>query len=371
MAEKPLMKDGINKDAIERIATALLSVYPGFAARDFQKDCLHQLDTLELKQRIHHIISVLAKYLPDDFTQTAPLLIATKAHWNYGNPDDALRGFAAWPLIDYVGVHGLGHPQLSLDTLKELTSLFSAEFAIQPFMTQHFDITYSYLMKWCEHEDEHIRRLVSEGSRPRLPWGLRLQQFCEDPTPLIPLLEKLKNDQSEYVRRSVANNLNDISKDHPELVISTCKRWQQDASKETQWVIKHATRTLVKAGHPDVFSLLGFTRKPKVSIQSFKADKKVSLGEVLDFGFSLTSMSKKSQKLVIDYAIHHAKANGKTSAKVFKLKTLSLPAGDSITLNKKHPFKQITTRKYYSGKHSVEILINGTPYKKADFMLEV
>lgn len=371
MSDIVLLKDGINKNAIKRIATALLSVYPDFASKAFQQACLNGLDSLELKERVHHIITILGKFLPDNFIETAPLLCAIKTHWNHQHPEDALQGFTAWPIIDYVSVYGINHPELALETLKHLTSLFSAEFAIQVFIMQHFDITYPYLEKWCTDNDEHVRRLVSEGTRSRLPWGLRQKQFCVDPSPILPLLERLNNDNSQYVRRSVANNLNDISKDHPQLVIAICQNWKQNASKETLWIIKHATRTLIKSGHQDVFRLLGYTAQPQLNLTSLQTNKEIQLGNHFHFSFKLCSNSKQTQTLVIDYAIHHAKANGKITIKVFKLKNITLLAGESITLSKKHPFKKINTRTYYTGKHSLEILINGKPYKKADFLLEV
>jgi 3-methyladenine DNA glycosylase AlkC len=369
MAEKTLMKDGINKDSIQCIANAFAKVLPTFDTKSFTKTANHSLQTLELKERVHHIIAALHQHLPQDFKKTAPVLKKLRQHWA---PNKNASAFTAWPVIDYVGIHGIQHPELALPVLKELTPLFTAEFAIRPFLLNHFDITYQHLLKWCHDDDEHVRRLVSEGSRPRLPWGPRLPFFCNDPALILPLLSQLKNDQSDYVRRSVANNLNDISRDNPQIAIATCLAWQNQATKETQWIIRHATRSLVKAGHPEVLSLLGYTASPKIKMSNLNiADNDIRLGENLFIDFCVTSTAREDQRLVIDYAIHHVKANGSTSAKVFKLKSLTLPASKSITLQKKHAFQKITTRQYYSGQHTLEILINGKPSGRIDFGLTV
>jgi 3-methyladenine DNA glycosylase AlkC len=370
MAEQRLMKDGLGAAAVERIAESFVRIMPGFSKQKFINDALSELQALELKGRVRHIINVLNTYLPDDFAKTAETLIRLKPNWIPGDPDDNLSGFAAWPIIDYVGEHGLDHPKKALEVLKELTSMFSAEFAIRPFIIEHFELTFQTLDKWCTDPDEHVRRLVSEGSRPRLPWGQQLPQFIEDPAPVFHLLEKLKDDPSEYVRRSVANNLNDISKDHPEAVIACCKRWKMNASPERQWIIRHATRTLVKAGHPEVFGLLGYTENPKLAFKRLNVSPKaIQLGEFIEFSFQLQSTSSKTQTIVIDYAIHHMKANGQTSPKVFKFRTLKIAPGETIELIKRHAIKPITTRKYYSGEHAVEILINGKTFGRVGFTL--
>jgi 3-methyladenine DNA glycosylase AlkC len=237
---------------------------------------------------------------------------------------------------------------------------------------QHTELTLQRLEHWCRDPDEHVRRLVSEGTRPRLPWGPRLPQFIADPSPVFRLLEKLKDDPGEYVRRSVANNLNDISKDHPEAVIACCRRWQKTPTKERSWVIRHATRTLVKAGHPDIFGLLGYTEDPCIKLLSMNvAPKKVRLGDPLQFSLKLKSESKSIQTVVVDYAVHHIKATGKTNAKVFKFRTLEMAPGETVALAKRHTIKLITTRKYYPGKHAIEILINGKTFGKSGFTLSV
>jgi 3-methyladenine DNA glycosylase AlkC len=370
MAENRLMKDGLGKEAIQRISEALEKAFPALSKASFEKAALNGIEKLELKDRVRHLIEVLHQFLPDDFPTTAKILTDSRDNWDLGDPNDNLAGFAAWPIIDYIGEYGLDYPQESLQALKQLTPMFSAEFAIRPFLIHHTDLSLETILKWTTDPAEHIRRLVSEGSRPRLPWGQQLPLFIQDPAPVLNLLEKLKDDPSEYVRRSVANNLNDISKDHPDKVIDCCRRWKKDASPERQWIIRHATRSLVKAGHPQIFGLLGYTENPKLDFQFLEVSPQtINLGEYIEFGFQLQSNSSKPQTIVIDYAIHHVKANGKTSPKVFKFRTLKIAPEETVRLVKKHAIKLITTRKYYSGEHTVEILINGQPYGRTPFML--
>lgn len=370
MSEQKAMKAGLSVDAVTRISNVLLAIDNKFPARQFADDALKGLELLELKQRVEHLIGVLADYLPDDFEQAADILLQIKQHWDWGDEQDALSGFAAWPLTDYVAVYGLEQPEISLAVLKKLTGLFSAEFAIRPFIEQHFDLTYETLLLWCSDPDEHVRRLASEGIRPRLPWGKRLVEFCGDPAAIFPILERLKDDTSAYVRKSVANNLNDITKDNPDKVIDLCQQWRQDATTERRWIIRHGLRSLVKSGHPEVFSLLGYSRNTQVKVMDFRvAENAIQLGQNISVALSLLSQSSQAQKLVVDYKIHHVKANGSLTSKVFKWKNITLLPQQQLTLQKTHSFKPITMRKYYAGTHLIELLINGQSYAKAEFEL--
>lgn len=367
-----LMKDGLAIHAAHRISQAISAVNLSFKSTEFIEFIESELEPLELKERVDLYIEALAKYLPNNFNECHDILMKIKPHWDYGDPNDATRSFAAWPVTDFVAKYGLDDPALSFDLMQELTELFSAEFAIRYFIKQDVELVMTYLEQWVEHENHHVRRLVSEGTRPRLPWGIRLANFCQDPSPCLPLLDKLRNDPSEYVRRSVANHLNDIAKDNPQIVIDTCNRWRKKASKETLWVIKHACRSLVKQGVADVFPLLGFAKNPKITLPNINLSScDIHLGQTLEFDFILTSNAKQKQKLAIDFVIHHIKANGQLSAKVFKLKELTLNAGESTHLVKRHAIKAITTRKYYAGKHLLEIQINGRSMVKTEFNLTI
>lgn len=378
---QPLMKDGIDLAAIERIAQALDKTFAEAPELSFDRQIFiaranQGLSQLELKARVHHIISALAECLPSEFTTAAPLLNRLKAHWPESDRDDSLGVFAAWPVIDYVGVHGTEHPEIALDCLRQLTGLFSAEFAIRPFLIHFPELTHQCLLEWVTDDDPKVRRLVSEGCRPRLPWGQRLPAYVKDPSPVVTLLERLKDDDCESVRRSVANNLNDISKDHPDRVIEICQRWMQESTGTGDeftrgWVVRHGTRSLVKAGHPGVFELLGYTASPKVSIDRLEvAEPLIHLGGQQPFTLVLRSTSAETQRLVVDYAVHHVKGNQQQKPKVFKLKKLTLAPGGSVTLQKNHSFKKITTRRYYPGTHTIEVLVNGVSYQRVDFELE-
>lgn len=372
MSEQRLMKDMLGEQAILQISQALAKCLTDFPQQKFIQQALTGLNELELKQRVEYLISVLADYLPVDFADAADVLITVKHNWLKLSSANSSTSFAAWPLIDYVAIYGLSQPETALNVLKILTPVFSAEFAIRPFITQHFDITYRHLLKWAGDSDEHVRRLASEGSRPRLPWGKRLTEFCDNPEPIFLILEQLKDDESLYVRRSVANNLNDIAKDHPAKVISLCQSWSVSATAERQWLIRHALRSLVKSGYSDAFVLLGYSCNPQITIPTFKLSETcVILGNNLKIEVLLQSASVETQKMVIDYKIHHVKANGSRTSKVFKWKNITLHGQQTVALSKSHPFKLITTRKYYAGTHTVELLINGVSYVSAEFELRL
>jgi len=365
------MKNNLSELAVNRIAHALSKSVTDFNVQSFKTKALVGLECLELKERVTHIINAMHTFLPQDFKATVKILLSVKSYWDYGDSSDSYSSFAAWPIIDYVSIYGIDHKEESLELLKKLTCMFSAEFAVRAFIVKYPDYCALQFNDWIYDEDEHVRRLVSEGTRPRLPWGLQLKSFMIDPSPNLNFLTKLKSDPSLYVRRSVANHLNDISKDNPDVVINLCKQWQKSkVNNQEQWVIKHATRSLVKAGHKDIFSLLGFTKKPQVHIKNINlSNSDVKQGSDLHFDFVVNSICTNKQNIVIDYAIHFMKANGKTKPKVFKLKTFTIESNSSIKLSKKHSFKAISTRKYYIGVHKIEILVNGQPIITKSFSL--
>jgi len=372
MVEQMLMKDGLGREAISRMAKVLKSLDPAIKAKRFQIQALAGIDQLELKERVRFLIGLLHDFLPADFGKAARLLSGLKKHWPDDNSADPLRSFAAWPFIDYVAEYGLDHPEIALPLLRRLTGLFSAEFAIRPFIIHHPRISMRHLQAWAGDTSADVRRLVSEGTRPRLPWGQRLPAFCKDPSPVLALLEHLNDDKSLVVRRSVANNLNDISKDNPDQVIRTCRRWLINANDERTWIIRHATRSLVKAGHPAVFGLLGYTENPVLQLENLAINKRrIKLGESVEVLADLCSTSRQKQHVVIDYAIHHIKANGARKPKVFKLRTIRLAPGERVSLSKRHAIRPITTRKYYAGTHAVEVLVNGKAIDKIEFELKL
>lgn len=376
MAEQKLMKDGIDGVAIQRISDAMSQLVPTFDASLFEKKANEGLESLELKQRVSHLIEALHVSFNASFQELHPQLMPLVNVWERGDENDALSGFAAWPVTDYVAVHGIDSPELALPLLEQLTELFSAEFAIRPFIINNLDETLAVMGTWAVSSNHHVRRLASEGCRPKLPWGQQLPSLIKGPAPIFPILELLVDDESEYVRRSVANNLNDISKDHPHLVTEQCQQWVNSATPKTiknrTWLVKHALRTLIKSGYQPAFEVLGYSAAPDMTLEHrIVGSKAIELGETLDFTVSMTSTSEEDQKLIIDYVIHHMKANGKHTEKVFKLKTVTLKASETLEISKSHLFKNITTRRYYSGEHLINILINGKGNQALSFDLQV
>jgi 3-methyladenine DNA glycosylase AlkC len=365
------MKEGLSGAAVSRLVSAVEKVCPSVNSAALSEEIHSGLLTLDLKDRVRHIIRCLHHHLPR-FEKTAAVLQRIPDVWDHGDPADPLRGFAAWPLIDYVGEHGVDHFDLGLETLRRMTGLFTAEFAIRPFLVRDLDRALSTLVAWSKDPDESVRRLVSEGTRPLLPWGSRLPILVNNPERCLPLLETLRDDTSETVRRSVANHLNDHSKSHPEWVLDVCERWHKDADKNRSRLIRHATRTILKSGHPRVFPLLGYTENPSVDLRiPVIATPTVELGSNLRFSATLASSADSTQHIVVDFAVLHRKKNGERRPKVFKWCTPRLGSGESLRIEKTHPMKQITTRTYHGGKQGLVMLVNGQPMAELEFDLTV
>ncbi len=367
-------KNQFNKKMIANMGGHFAKACPEFDNAAFVAEAVNNLDNLELKERSAQITAVMADFLPDDFARAAEIMLTSLApeENGTGGVDMNARGIAGWaimPMTHYVGLYGLGHFDLSMNLFKEMTKLFSSEFGIRFFLIAEPERTLSVLEKWTRDPSPHVRRLVSEGSRPRLPWAMRLPEFIKDPSPLLPLLEALKDDEEEYVRRSVANNLNDIAKDHPDVVAQIAGRWLKGAGRERKKLVRHACRTLVKQGQKKALKALGYG-PPRIELVKLSiTTPRVSFGEALIFELSLSSTSKNAQPLIVDYAIHHRKANGKTSPKVFKWKTTTLAPYAALNAKRKHSMRKITTRVYYPGAHRVEILINGVSLASKSFKL--
>ncbi|CAN5577251.1 DNA alkylation repair protein [soil metagenome] len=361
-------KHWINRDVLVRLSTEISEVYPAFDQKPF-KALAKELEPLELKARIRVVREGLRERLPRDFTKAVKILVDSIRRGK-------LSGFALWPYTDFIQTYGLEHRKESLEALSNITELFTAEFGVRPFLSQDTDVTLAFLLQQARSSNEHLRRWASEGSRPRLPWGERLDVFIERPEKTLPILELLKNDEALYVRKSVANHLNDISKDHPELVVNTLKRWAKEAKSENaeriRWITHRALRTLIKKGDAEALSAVGVSSAPKVKISGFNVDKAMyKLGDRLNFGFELRSTTKKDQTIIVDYIIHFQKSNKTTSAKVFKLKRLELAGGASLEIAKAHHLKQVTTRVHYAGAHTIEIQVNGSVMARADWKLKI
>jgi 3-methyladenine DNA glycosylase AlkC len=278
------------------------------------------------------------------------------------------HNFVAIFLSDFVARYGLDDPVFSLNALRDFTRVGSAEFAVRHFLVRDLEATLATMQVWTRDSDEHVRRLASEGSRPRLPWGLRLQSLVRDPSPLGPILDALNSDGALYVRKSVANSLNDITKDHPEWVLSRLQRWDL-THLPTAWIAKRACRTLIKRGHGQTLALFGFDGEAAAEARFKVTPRKVKLGDLLTLEANLVSAFPKQQRLAVDYVIHYRKANGRTSPKVFKWREVDLAPNNAISLIKRQVIRDFTTRTHFRGRHVVELQINGRKTAAAFFDL--
>ena len=369
MKKKFQLRNVYNATVVKRLAKRIKNEYSEFDDEEFCNSINSNISNLNFGERSELIKENLEKFLPDDFEKAVNILNKTlipelsiepgKTDWSR---------FIIIPLAEFIAEHGLDYYDLSMNSLYEMTKRFSSENAIRPFIKKYPDKTLKLLKKWTQDENVHVRRLVSEGTRPRLPLCSRLEDYRKDPKPIIFLLELLKDDKEQYVRRSVANNLNDISKDNPEIIIKTLKRWKKDASKERFWIINRALRTLFKNGNIEALELMGFT-KPHIEDTKIQLDKEnIKIGENMIIQIEL--LSKYNQLLMIDYIVNFVKYNDKHTEKVFKLVVKKYKNDELIKIRKKHSFKQMTTRKHYPGIHTIQLLINGHRYQKHKFLLE-
>jgi 3-methyladenine DNA glycosylase AlkC len=346
---------------------------PGFDARAFAAPVIEALPALELKARAQAIADALHAHLPPDGDLRARVLTAAlhpDPLDHAGLPADAsgLCGWAVLPLTMVVGQHGVGDFARGMEVLREMTKRFTAEFGIRHFILADQARALSILGGWLSDGNRHVRRLISEGTRPRLPWAMRLPALMRDPAPVLPLLDALRDDPEPYVRRSVANHLNDIAKDHPALVVSVAQAWMAGAPPERAALLKHACRSLVKAGNGAALSLFGHAA-PEVRVGALSVTPEVREGGTLRIACDLTSASRTAQNLAVDFVIHFRKANGRLSPKVFKGAVIALAPGETRTFARDFPFRPVTTRRHYPGRHAVSLRINGQDTPLAEFVL--
>ncbi|ENY8964425.1 DNA alkylation repair protein [Clostridioides difficile] len=356
-----LLKNMYNHESLYKVAVAIQSVYNSFKVDEFIKSTMDETwNNLELKARCRNISMSLGMYLPEDYKEALSIL------------EKSVTGFYfAFFFPDFVEVYGQDDVNwdLSISALERNTKYWSSEFAVRAFIIKDEERMMAQMCKWSKHKNEHIRRLASEGCRPQLPWGQAISKFKKDPTPVLPILEQLKTDTSTYVQKSVANNLNDISKTHPDLVISIAKDWY-GKNKSTNWIVKHGCRTLLKKGNRDVLALFGYDDTTSINIQDFTLETtSISIGENLTFSFKI--LAKKATKTRLEYGIDYVKSNGKRNKKIFKISEVSLKENEKKSYMKKHSFADVSVRRHYPGIHSITIIINGVEKGKLDFELGV
>src|SRR5688572_29901453 len=350
------------------------AVHPAFPGEDFLRDVLAGYGPLSLTARGQHVATVLRRYLPAEYPRALQVLLDSASQPHEHRASGGMAAFLYMPHMYFVAQHGLDHFEDSMRAQHLLTQRFTAEYSIRAFLEKHPQATLARLREWVRDPSEHVRRLVSEGTRPRLPWAPRLRAFQKDPGPVLELLELLKDDPSLYVRRSVANNLNDIGKDHPELLVATAKRWLRGAGEsrptpERRWIVRHALRSAIKRADAGALSALGYGGKADVALRKVEiVPVRARIGGHVTIGVELVSRLAKRQRVMADLVVHFVKARG-TGAKTFKLKAVELAPRGSVRLSKKIALQQLTTRKHYPGVHRVEALLNGKRVKLGQFVL--
>jgi 3-methyladenine DNA glycosylase AlkC len=347
---------------VRRLAADLARAHPAFPASRFVKEACGGLDGLELLDRGRHLARALARHLPSAYPDAVSVLLRSLGP---EHASDELLGvgmapFFYLPHTIFVAECGLDDFEVSMQAQYELTKRFSAEASIRPYLGRHPERTLDQLRMWAADSNPHVRRLVSEGTRLRLPWAPRVSWLDQHPERVIALLDLLKDDPASLVRRSVANNLNDLGKVHPHLLMRTCEAWLREASPERRDLVEHALRSAVKRGVPDALRLLGYGEKTSVDIEDVRiSPRRVAIGGRVSIGFVLRSRSRAPQDLLVDMAVHFVKANGRTSPKVFKLKRLTLAARGRVPLATSVSLAVHTTRTPQPGRHSIDVIVNG------------
>lgn len=356
----------VDEAVVEDLATRFAAVFAAFDAASFVEDVVGALPQLELKERIALIARRIAAGLPSDYRTALGTVVAVAI------AEPGVGGFAAWPLCTFVELFGVDDPEASLPAMEHLTKRASCEFAIRPFLRDHWDVAYVQLASFAGHEDERVRRLASEGTRPRLPWAARVPRLIDDPQPGIALITRLRRDPSEAVRRSVANHLNDVAKDHPDLVVAVARSWLAEQPAVDRKMMAHALRTLVKRGHAEALDVLGYAAEAAVEVAAFTVEpQRVEMGDRIVLTTTLRSTADTAQHLVVDFIIHHVTATGGTSSKVFKWTTIDLAPGDTVTLTKRRQIVHASTRTYFPGRHVVELQVAGVHLAATSFEVTV
>ena len=370
MAEQ--LKTFFSPALVSRLAADLVRVHPPFPARRFVRDACSGLGALELLDRGRHISRVLAKHLPAPYPDAIEVLLRSLGP---EHASDELLGagmapFFYLPHTMFVAEHGLEHFDLSMRAQYELTKRFSAEASIRPYIAAYPERTFEQFRAWTRDPNPHVRRLVSEGSRLRLPWAPRVAWLDEHPERILGLLDLLKDDPAPVVRRSVANNLNDLGKVHAHLLTRTCEAWLRGASTERRELVEHALRSAVKRGERDALRLLGYGRRPSVTVDDVRiSPRRVAIGTRVSIEFALRSRSRAAQDLLVDVAVHFITPSGRSSPKVFKLTRVALPARGRAAFSTSVSLAVHTTRKPQPGRHAVDVIVNGETMRIGAFQV--
>jgi 3-methyladenine DNA glycosylase AlkC len=355
------LKEMFDQVFYEKLATSFSQAYKSFQSEKFLQDVLAPLPLLSLNERMRHTSVILHRYLPTDYKKAISIMQDVVPSLS--------SGYTTLIFPDFVAQFGTHDFKASLSALHYFTRFGSSEFAIRTFLKTDFEKTIQEMYRWSADENEHVRRLSSEGSRPRLPWSFKLDAVIQNPKITQPILENLKQDDALYVRKSVANHINDFSKDSPRYVMQLIKNWDQ-AHPHTAWIIKRGCRSLLKNGDKASLAAFRFTKDVQVAVKNFSLEpKEIKIGGEIVFKFELFSRKKSAQRLMIDYRIQYVKKGGKLSPKIFKLKEIELKSNASVHILKSQKFSNLTTRTHHKGKHRLEILVNGEISKQVDFFV--
>ncbi len=364
-----LLKDLYSPVFYRNFAEVLEYTLPPFDRVEFQRRIFNaEFNELELKQRMSHTTAVLADFLGQGFATAVDYICRLIDNLRAAGITEQSLEYMFLP--EFIERYGLDDYQTSIQAFEYVTQYTSCEFAVRPFIQKYGEHMLEQMQRWSNHENNMVRRLASEGSRPRLPWAMALPELKSDPAPLLPILENLKHDKCGIVRRSVANSLNDISKDNPEVTIDVARRWL-GSRPETDALVKHGCRTLLKQGNPETLMMFGYDNRDLELLDFRLLSPRVKMGDQLEFSFAIDNRSEKAKLLRIEYAIYLLKKNGSLAKKVFKISERELEAGGHLGINKQHRFKPITTRVYYSGRHEAAVIINGKESESVAFELAV
>ncbi|MFC6998743.1 DNA alkylation repair protein [Rufibacter roseus] len=362
------LKEVYSPQFFDGFTKVLQKVVPTVDPVEFKRQIFAEgWEAKELKERMRHTAQVLHHFLPQEFPEAVRLILQSINQLKAEQFPVRHVEFMFFP--DYVELYGLDDLETSTMAMEQITQFISCEFAVRPFLLKYPEQMMAQMLAWSKHEHHAVRRFASEGCRPRLPWAMALPFLKKNPSPILPILENLKNDPFEFVRRSVANNLNDISKDNPELVLELLAQWKGQ-TPEADWVVKHGCRTLLKQGHTEVLKYFGYEGDAQLALQDFKVlTPEVSLGKDLLFSFVLQNTSDLPQKVRLEYGVYYQKANKSLARKVFKISEREYAPVEKVAITRKQSFKYITTRKYYTGPHRVSLIVNGQEKDIADFVV--
>lgn len=366
--EKKAFKDWFDSTAAESLSRQIKSVWPQFNENQFVKTALRNLDDLEFHDRVGNFSLGLATCLPSDVPRALEILRKSLPE-PMENCEDVTDGWLQWPVGRFIADYGVPYFEESMRAMVELTKRFTSEFAVRPFLVQRTDETMQRLYRLTEDENPHVRRWCSEGTRPRLPWGVRLPAFINDPSPLYPIIKKLWNDPEEYVRRSVANSMNDISRDNPDETLNLCRDIRSANHPMSERVLKRGLRTLIKEGDAEALALIGYSSPKMIECSFSLKPAAIAIGNCVDLFITLKNNSSSQQDLLVDYSVTYPRKNGRSSTKVFKGTSIQLAGRHSGTISKKHPMRRTTVRELYAGTHIIQILVNGKVFGEESFEL--